>query len=53
MSKVMTNNNGRIKFPINEPAKGKKKSQIEEYIDFYEGAVVSTLQLERLTLCLP
>ncbi len=38
MSKVMTNGNGRIKFPINEPAKGKKKSQIEEYIDFYTGA---------------
>lgn len=37
MSKVMTNGNGRIKFPINEPAKGKKKSQIEEYIDFYNG----------------
>ncbi len=38
MSKVMTNGNGRIKFPINEPAHGKKKSQIEEYVDFYEGA---------------
>jgi len=38
MSKVMTNGNGRIKFPINEPAEGKKKSQIEEYIDFYSGA---------------
>ena len=38
MSKVMTNGNGRIKFPINEPAEGKKKSQIEEYIDFYKGA---------------
>ncbi len=38
MSKVMSNGNGRIKFPINEPAKGKKKSQIEEYIDFYSGA---------------
>ena len=38
MSKVMTNGNGRIKFPINEPAHGKKKSQIEEYIDFYGGA---------------
>jgi 4-hydroxyphenylpyruvate dioxygenase len=38
MSKVMTNGNGRIKFPINEPAAGKKKSQIEEYIDFYGGA---------------
>ena len=37
MSKVMTNGNGRIKFPINEPAKGLKKSQIEEYIDFYKG----------------
>lgn len=35
MSKVMSNNNGRIKFPINEPAKGKKRSQIEEYLDFY------------------
>ncbi len=40
MSKVMSNGNGRIKFPINEPAKGKKKSQIEEYIDFYKGAGV-------------
>ena len=40
MSKVMSNGNGRIKFPINEPAKGKKKSQIEEYIDFYNGAGV-------------
>ncbi|MBS1741944.1 MAG: 4-hydroxyphenylpyruvate dioxygenase [Bacteroidetes bacterium] len=37
MSKVMSNGNGRIKFPINEPAMGKKKSQIEEYIDFYRG----------------
>ncbi len=40
MSKVMTNGNGRIKFPINEPAEGKKKSQIEEYLDFYKGAGV-------------
>ncbi|NND77273.1 MAG: 4-hydroxyphenylpyruvate dioxygenase [Flavobacteriales bacterium] len=40
MSKVMSNGNGRIKFPINEPAEGKKKSQIEEYIDFYNGAGV-------------
>jgi len=38
MSKVMTNGNGRIKFPINEPADGIKKSQIEEYLDFYGGA---------------
>ena len=37
MSKVMSNGNGRIKFPINEPADGKKKSQIEEYIDYYNG----------------
>ncbi len=37
MSKVMSNGNGRIKFPINEPAMGKKKSQIEEYLDFYGG----------------
>jgi 4-hydroxyphenylpyruvate dioxygenase len=37
MSKVMANGNGRIKFPINEPAEGKKKSQIEEYLEFYEG----------------
>lgn len=40
MSKVMSNGNGRIKFPINEPAKGVKKSQVEEYLDFYEGAGV-------------
>ncbi|MCD6011046.1 MAG: 4-hydroxyphenylpyruvate dioxygenase [Flavipsychrobacter sp.] len=37
MSKVMSNGNGYVKFPINEPAEGKKKSQIEEYLDFYEG----------------
>jgi 4-hydroxyphenylpyruvate dioxygenase len=35
MSKVMSSGNGRIKFPINEPAEGKKKSQVEEYLDFY------------------
>ncbi len=40
MSKVMSNGNGRIKFPINEPAEGKKKSQIEEYLDFYKTAGV-------------
>jgi 4-hydroxyphenylpyruvate dioxygenase len=40
MSKVMTNGNGRVKFPINEPAEGLKKSQIEEYLDFYNGAGV-------------
>ncbi|RFS14483.1 4-hydroxyphenylpyruvate dioxygenase [Emticicia sp. C21] len=43
MSKVMSNGNGRIKFPINEPAEGKKKSQVEEYLDFYEGAGVQHL----------
>tara|TARA_Y100000034_G_scaffold105927_1_gene133945 strand:- start:305618 stop:306832 length:1215 start_codon:yes stop_codon:yes gene_type:complete len=37
MSKVMSNGNGRIKFPINEPAEAAKRSQIEEYLDFYEG----------------
>ncbi|MFV0222904.1 4-hydroxyphenylpyruvate dioxygenase [Empedobacter falsenii] len=37
MSKVMSNGNGYSKFPINEPAEGKKKSQVEEYLDFYEG----------------
>ena len=37
MSKVMTNGNGYVKFPINEPAMGKKKSQVEEYLDFYRG----------------
>ena len=40
MSKVVSNGNGYIKFPINEPAKGLKKSQIEEYLDFYRGAGV-------------
>lgn len=45
MSKVMSNGNGRIKFPINEPADGRKKSQIEEYIDFYHGAGVQHLAL--------
>jgi 4-hydroxyphenylpyruvate dioxygenase len=37
MSKVMSNGNGRVKFPINEPAEGKKKSQIEEYLEYYKG----------------
>ncbi len=45
MSKVMSNGNGRIKFPINEPAEGRKKSQIEEYIDFYGGPGVQHLAL--------
>jgi len=40
MSKVVTDGSGRIKFPINEPAEGKRKSQIDEYLDFYHGAGV-------------
>ena len=46
MSKVMSSGNGRVKFPINEPAKGLNKSQIEEYLDFYNGAGVQHLALE-------
>lgn len=45
MSKVMANGNGRIKFPINEPAEGMKRSQIEEYLDFYESPGVQHLAL--------
>src|SRR5262249_55182606 len=37
MSKVMSNGNGRVKFPINEPAEGRRKSQIEEYLEYYGG----------------
>ncbi len=43
MSKVMSNGNGRIKFPINEPAPGLKKSQVDEYLEFYEGEGVQHL----------
>jgi 4-hydroxyphenylpyruvate dioxygenase len=46
MSKVVSNGNGYIKFPINEPADGKKKSQIEEYLDFYGGAGVQHIAVE-------
>jgi 4-hydroxyphenylpyruvate dioxygenase len=45
MSKVMTNGNGRIKFPINEPATGKKKSQIQEYLDWYRSPGVQHIAL--------
>ncbi|MBK7634188.1 MAG: 4-hydroxyphenylpyruvate dioxygenase [Saprospiraceae bacterium] len=45
MSKVVSNGNGYIKFPINEPADGKKKSQIEEYLDFYGGAGVQHIAI--------
>ncbi len=55
MSKVMSNGNGYVKFPINEPAEGKKKSQIEEYLEFYEGegvqhvAIATTNIIETVT----
>jgi len=45
MSKVMANGNGRVKFPINEPATGKRKSQIEEYLDYYRGPGVQHIAL--------
>jgi len=45
MSKVVSNGNGYIKFPINEPAQGKKKSQIEEYLDFYHSAGVQHIAI--------
>jgi len=46
MSKVMQNGGGKIKFPINEPAEGKKKSQIQEYLDFYNGPGVQHIALK-------
>lgn len=46
MSKVVSNGSGYVKFPINEPAEGKKKSQIEEYLDFYHGAGVQHIAIE-------
>ena len=45
MSKVVTDGSGRLKFPINEPAEGRRKSQIEEYLDFYRGAGVQHVAL--------
>jgi 4-hydroxyphenylpyruvate dioxygenase len=45
MSKVMSNGNERVKFPINEPAEGKRKSQIEEYLDFYRGPGVQHIAM--------
>jgi 4-hydroxyphenylpyruvate dioxygenase len=45
MSKVVSNGNGFVKFPINEPAEGKKKSQIEEYLDFYHSPGVQHMAL--------
>ncbi|HUX34698.1 MAG TPA: 4-hydroxyphenylpyruvate dioxygenase [Gemmatimonadaceae bacterium] len=46
MSKVVSNGNGRIKFPLNEPAAGRKKSQIDEYLEFYRGPGVQHIALE-------
>jgi len=46
MSKVVSNGSGYVKFPINEPAKGRKKSQIEEYVEFYQGAGVQHIAIE-------
>jgi 4-hydroxyphenylpyruvate dioxygenase len=45
MSKVMSNGNGFVKFPINEPAEGKKKSQVEEYLEFYDGEGVQHIAM--------
>jgi 4-hydroxyphenylpyruvate dioxygenase len=45
MSKVMSNGNGFVKFPINEPAEGRKKSQVEEFLDFYQGEGVQHVAL--------
>ncbi len=45
MSKVMANGNDRVKFPINEPAEGRRKSQIEEYLDFYKGPGVQHIAM--------
>ncbi|MBT9332921.1 4-hydroxyphenylpyruvate dioxygenase [Paracidobacterium acidisoli] len=45
MSKVMANGNGRVKFPINEPAEGRRKSQVEEYLEFYHGPGVQHIAL--------
>jgi 4-hydroxyphenylpyruvate dioxygenase len=45
MSKVMANGNGRVKFPINEPAEGRRKSQVEEYLEFYHGPGVQHIAM--------
>jgi 4-hydroxyphenylpyruvate dioxygenase len=51
MSKVMQNGTGKIKFPINEPAEGKKKSQIDEYLEFYHGAGVQHIAMNTTDIC--
>ena len=45
MSKVMSNGNGYVKFPINEPAEGKRKSQVEEYLEFHDGEGVQHIAM--------
>ena len=51
MSKVVENGSGKIKFPINEPAEGKRKSQIEEYLDFYRGPGVQHIAMNTADIC--
>jgi 4-hydroxyphenylpyruvate dioxygenase len=51
MSKVMENGTGKCKFPINEPAEGKKKSQIEEYLDYYQGPGVQHIAITTADIC--
>ncbi|MFO0972265.1 MAG: 4-hydroxyphenylpyruvate dioxygenase [Phycisphaerae bacterium] len=51
MSKVMENGNGRVKFPINEPAEGRRKSQIEEYLDYYHGPGVQHIAMNTKDIC--
>lgn len=51
MSKVMENGSGKVKFPINEPAEGKRRSQIEEYLDFYYGQGVQHIAIATGDIC--
>ena len=51
MSKVMENGTGKIKFPINEPAQGKRKSQIDEYLEFYHGAGAQHIAMTTTDIC--
>lgn len=51
MSKVMENGTGKVKFPINEPAEGKKKSQIDEYLDWYRGPGVQHIAMNSADIC--
>ncbi len=51
MSKVMENGSGKVKFPINEPAEGRRKSQIEEYLDYYYGPGVQHIAMNSRDIC--